>query len=1115
MRVAGQELFNAAGQKWEGIETGISLTDHIPWGTHFCYFYQSSDDLLDVLAPYFKTGLENNEFCLWIVPQSVTIEGALEAMEKFIAGFGRYVESGQMEVVPSGLWYLKEGAFDPERVVHGWVDKLDRALAAGYHGMRLSCDVSWLGGKDYRSFTESEVAIHRVLGDHKMVALCTYWLKDMKTADLIEAACNHRFAIVSQDGHLELRENPFCRQDSRALLKEAELLRSIYEQSPIGIGIYDAAGILISANTAFMDIFGVSGIAEDEVKVFRLFDNPNLSEEAKQKLRRGETVRFEGPFDFEEVREHRLYQTNKSGVIYLDVLVTSIGGGRTPEGYLVQIVDITGRKKAEAALDESKRRTRILVENVPDVIWATDAKLRTKYVSPSVTALLGYSVEEAMAGGIAQGLDLATINALATDLTEALAGGGWPNKAAKLPVREVQIRCKDGSTIWAEARGVLIWGPDGQPAEVVGVLHDITKRKMAEEALRESEKRYRLLAENILDVIYLVDLDLRLTYVSASVTKLLGYSVEEALSSKLETILTPESFKVAMDAFVAALAEEEIRPDTTPRELELELIKKDGSKIWTATIVNFVRDQQGRPEAIIGVLRDISDRKAAEQKLRESEQMYRTLVEESLQGILILRGFPPRIVHCNSAFANIAGFTIEEMLSMSGEQVINLVHPDDRAVMIKRYTDRLQGLPVEPRYEFRGLRKDGSTRWLESSSCVVQYEGQPAILATFVDITGRKMAEEALRESEKRYRLLAENISDVIWVTDLNMRPVYISPSVERLLGYTVEESMSRRAEDALTPASLKRAAESLAQALSLKEPRAEDAFKAKSLDLEFKRKDGSTVWVSTKVSIMRDAEGRPYAILGVLHDITERKRSEEMLERQAKELARSNSELQTFAYVASHDLQEPLRIVSSYVQLLARRYKGKLGADADDFINYAVDGVTRMQALINDLLAYSRVGTQGKPLQPTDSQEVVNRVITILQKKIEETGAVVTVDPLPVVLADANQLMQVFQNLIGNALKFHGEQPPRIHISAERRGDEWVFSVRDNGIGIDPQYHERIFNMFQRLHSREEYEGTGIGLAICKKIVERHGKRIWVESQLGEGSTFYFTMPIVGGEQA
>jgi len=248
-------------------------------------------------------------------------------------------------------------------------------------------------------------------------------------------------------------------------------------------------------------------------------------------------------------------------------------------------------------------------------------------------------------------------------------------------------------------------------------------------------------------------------------------------------------------------------------------------------------------------------------------------------------------------------------------------------------------------------------------------------------------------------------------------------------------------------------------------------------------------------------------AILGIVTDITERKQAEAKLEQTMAELERSNSELEQFASIASHDLQQPLRVVTGYLQRLSRRYKGKLDADADECIAYALDGANRMRTLINDLLEYSRVGSHSKNFKPTDCEAVLSRTLTYLQLAIEESSAAVTHDPLPTVMGDDLQLCQVFQNLIGNAIKFCRVQPPHIHVSAEQNGNYWVFSVCDNGIGIDPQYTDSIFEIFKRLHSSVEYPGTGIGLAICKKIVERHGGRIWVESEPGNGSTFYFTI--------
>ncbi len=274
-----------------------------------------------------------------------------------------------------------------------------------------------------------------------------------------------------------------------------------------------------------------------------------------------------------------------------------------------------------------------------------------------------------------------------------------------------------------------------------------------------------------------------------------------------------------------------------------------------------------------------------------------------------------------------------------------------------------------------------------------------------------------------------------------------------------------------------------------------------KDYELAIRHKNGRVTPVTYNASLYRDEQGKVVGIFAAARDISDRKLAEE-------DLIRSNQDLQQFAYVASHDLQEPLRNVAGCLQLLEKKYKNRLDSDADQYIFYAVESSVRMKALIQDLLAYSRVGTRGKPSEPTDCELILGETLKNLSSAIAETGAEITHDPLPTVFADETQLLQVFQNLVGNALKFRKECPPQVHISAVKNKNDWVFSVKDNGIGIETRHLDRIFAIFQRLHKRSKYDGTGMGLAIVKKVVERHRGQIWVESELGVGTTFYFSIP-------
>jgi PAS domain S-box-containing protein len=389
-----------------------------------------------------------------------------------------------------------------------------------------------------------------------------------------------------------------------------------------------------------------------------------------------------------------------------------------------------------------------------------------------------------------------------------------------------------------------------------------------------------------------------------------------------------------------------------------------------------------------------------------------------------------------------------------------------------------------------------------------------AILEISSDVTERKKAELALAESEAKLRTTFATMADGIVITGLDEKVADCNGAILHLTQRSRDEILGKPFVDLLPPefrSLIHDARKLLVGAIFGTTGPGHREKEPVRTDFHVLGKTGERVDIEADISLIEDASRQPAAFLIVARDVTERKRMEQRLDSTLADLQRSNAELEQFAYIASHDLQEPLRMITSYVQIIEEDYTGKLDADADEYIAFTVDGAKRMQTLIDDLLAYSRVGTRGEPFMPTSMNRVLSEAIANLEVAIEESHAVVTHDQLPTVLGDESQLIQLFQNLLGNAIKFRGDDAPMIHVGVEETKDGWVFSVRDNGIGIDIQYAERIFTVFQRLHARDDYPGTGIGLAVVKKIVERHGGRIWVESEPAQGSTFYFTLPTRG----
>jgi len=518
-----------------------------------------------------------------------------------------------------------------------------------------------------------------------------------------------------------------------------------------------------------------------------------------------------------------------------------------------------------------------------------------------------------------------------------------------------------------------------------------------------------------------------------------------------------------------------------------------------------VRDRtEELTEANEQLKKEIADRKAMEGVLRENEmRISRSIIESPFPALI--HAEDGEIILLSQVWTELTGYSSEEIPTIADwtEKAYG-----ERKQEVRKVIDQLfeAGRTVHEG-EFTIKTKKGDYRVWDFSSTPAGTlpDGRRLVYSIAVDITVRREIQQTLSNERNLLRTLIDTLPDYIYAKDSDSRFILNNKAHLEVLGADSQEKALSRNDFDFFP-------EELAQKYYADE---RDIIRSGeplvNREEEAVGPAGQKLWVLTSKVPLRDQEGESMGIVGITRDITSLKEAEEALARKAEELTRSNEELEQFAYVASHDLQEPLRMISSYTQLLAERYKGKLDEDADDFIAFAVDGAERMKRLINDLLEYSRVTTRGKPFEVVDSQLILNEVRRNLAFTIEKAGATITCDSLPAVFADRAQLSRVFQNLISNAVKFRGEKPALVHIAAITGPQETIFSVRDNGIGIEPEYTKKIFAVFQRLQSRREYEGTGIGLAVCKKIIERHGGRIWVDSEVGNWSSFCFTIPEKG----
>jgi PAS domain S-box-containing protein len=752
--------------------------------------------------------------------------------------------------------------------------------------------------------------------------------------------------------------------------------------------------------------------------------------------------------------------------------------------------DFAARDVAEEALRREEERFRDLANNISQLAWMADETGSIFWYNQRWFDYSGTTLEQMSGWGWQKVLHPDHVQRVVDKISQCFKSGEvWEDT--------FPLRGRDGNYRWFLSRAVPIRNPEGKVVRWFGTNTDISAHQDAEKHLAQMEGRYRGLLEAAPDAMVVVNQGGEIVLLNVQAEKQFGYRRDELVGQKVKNII-PEGFAERLIADGTRSAAEALAQQIGTG-IELSGRRKDGSEFPIEIMLSPLESAEGT--LVTAAIRDISVRRNAELHLAQMEGRYRGLLEAAPDAMVVVNQ-GGEIVLLNVQAEKQFGYRRDELV---GQKVKNII-PEGFAERLiadgTRSAAEALAQQIGTGIELSGRRKDGSEFPIEIMLSPLESAEGTLVTAAIRDISVRRAAELHLAQMEGRYRGLLEAAPDAMVVVNQVGEIVLLNVQAEKQFGYRRDELIGQKVKNIIPEGFAERL---VADALRS----AEDALAQQigtGIELTGRHKNGSDFPIELMLSPLESAEGT--LVTAAIRDITTRKKAEENLLHKVEELNRSNEELGQFAYIASHDLQEPLRMVASYTQLLSRRYKGKLDADADEFIAFAVDGASRMQHLTQDLLAYSRVGTKGRDLLDTSGEEALQRALINLRGAVEESGAVVTHDPLPTVWADETQLIQLFQNLVGNGIKYQNGGVPRVHISAARiDGKKWIFSVKDNGLGIDSQYFDKIFGMFQRLHKREEFAGTGIGLAICKKIVERHGGSISVESQPGQGSTFRFAL--------
>lgn len=727
--------------------SGVDIIGDVPWGTHFCQFYHTKKDLMDVLASYFKAGLENNEFCMWVTSQPSETEEAKEALRKAVHDFDVYLEKGQIEIVSSTHWYVQEGSFDSERVLNCWIEKLNKALASGYDGLRLRENPFWQEKKDWSSFDNYEKELDRIIGNYRMISLCTYSLDRCDATEIIDVVSKHQFALIKRNGKWEQIEN------SRRVKIEDKIqtLANIVETSDDAIITESLDGVIISWNKGAERIYGYSA-KEILGKSISTLEPPILVEETREL---NELIRQE-----DKIHHYETLRSRKDGeIINVSLSVSPIFDvSENLSAILVIARDITGSKKADEKLKKSEERYRIVTEQTGQVIYDYDIRTDKCSWAGAIEEVTGYSSEEFQKLG--KNVWIKNIKPLNTNCAERKSRG--VRREENRFKEELMFRRKDGTSIYIENRGVCLTNSEGYLYGAIGVLKDITGSRLAKIQLQESEERYRIATERTGQAVFDFNLNTFELRLAGAVREVTGYDPEELGNldkSVLIEYVHPEDRTELLDTLGKSFEEKKKFQAENKFQVEFRLRNRDGNYIYAESRGIWLTDGSGEIHRAIGVIKDITDQILSIKKVEDSEKKYRSFIQ-NFHGIIYQadENFVPIFLH--GAIEELTGYRAKEFTSRVNWK--DLIYPDDLPLVVKEEEKIKSSQSADyGELEYRIRHRDGRIRWVDEIYQKIQgNDGNPGFYqSTIYDVTERKEAEnfvaniEAARKKEIHHRI--------------------------------------------------------------------------------------------------------------------------------------------------------------------------------------------------------------------------------------------------------------------------------------------------------------------------------------------------------------------------